>query len=338
MILQPPYSTEKLQPKSDFEREVISFIEEWRNEDDFILARTSGSTGKPKQIALKKAYVGNSASKTLAYFKLSPGDSALLCLSPNYIAGKLMIVRAIIGELILTCVEPQARPIAAHNSMFDFAAMVPHQAISSLPEINRIAKLIIGGGVLPKSQEKELIKHANKVYTTYGMTETITHVAIRDLSREPLFKGLPGITFSTDSRDCLIISAPSLGVESLTTNDIVTLKNDQVFAFKGRYDNVINSGGIKVFPEEIEDYLAPLIEDDFFIFGAQHDTLGESVSLVIESSEKSYAKTDFDELFSGLSSPYLKPRSIFFTHSFQRTSSGKIKRKVTFEQAQKKPE
>jgi len=338
MIIQPPYSTETLEPKSAFEQDVISFIEEWNNELDYIIARTSGSTGKPKKIALKKAYVKNSALKTLAYFQLSAGDAALLCLSPHYIAGKLMIVRAIIGKLVLTCIEPQARPLEAHDGAFDFAAMIPHQAISSLSEINRIDKLIIGGGVLPRTQEKELIKHANRVYTTYGMTETVTHVAIRDLSAAPLFKALPGVSFSTDSRDCLIIKAPSLGVESLTTNDIVALENEKVFAFKGRYDNVINTGGIKVFPEEIESYLAPNIEHDFFIFGAQHQTLGESVSLVIESSEENYVNTDFDQLFNGLSPSYSKPRSILFINSFQRTPSGKIKRKATFDQAQKKPE
>ena len=236
----------------DFEKPVGDFLLDWFDSKDYIEMFTSGSTGKPKTVVVKKQAMVNSAIATGDFFDLKPGNSALQCLPVKYVAGKMMLVRAMILGLDLEFVAPSSHPMRNNEIDFDFVAMVPLQAQNSIQELKKVKKLIIGGAAVNKTLEKQLLKLKTEVYETYGMTETITHIAARKLG-EKAFTVLPDVTVSYDDRNCLVIHAPKISDEVIITNDIVELVNENQFIFLGRIDNMINSGGIKLIPEQIEN-------------------------------------------------------------------------------------
>lgn len=312
-----------------FAKVILAFLEEWWNESDFITAETSGSTGIPKEVVLDKSKVLNSALATGDFFKFNSGDNALLCMSPSFIAGKLMIVRADVWKLNLLCIEPTSSPIdyISGDVHIDFVAMVPLQLKNSLKYLNSgmISKLLVGGGAVDVSLQSKLSGFETKVYSSYGMTETITHVAIKKLNGEnpsKYFKGLDGVVFCTDDRGCLIINAPKISDSDVVTNDVVELKNDKEFDWLGRYDSVINSGGIKIQPETVERILEKHISLPFFIGGLKDKDLGEKAVLLIEGELSDF---NLDSL-KPLLPKYQSPKEVFFVNKFVRTDSGKINR------------
>ena len=254
----------------------------------------------------------NSAIATGNYFGLSPNDTALHCLSTNFIAGKMMLVRAMILGLQLDIVEPSSKPFINNNKRYDFCAMVPMQLENSINQINQLKTLIVGGAAVSYNLIEYLKDVKTKIYATYGMTETITHIAIKQLNNVSLrggttwqsFKILPNITISQDNRDCLIIEAPHLFDGKVITNDIVKIHTKTSFDFLGRYDNIINSGGVKLFPEQIEEKLSKVIEERFFIASEMDNILGERAILVIEGENNTLPKSAFETL-----DIYEKPKS-----------------------------
>ena len=315
-----------------YEQVIGNFLLDWLDDNDYVLTKTSGSTGKPKTIKLKKQAMVHSAIATGDYFKLKPGDSALHCLPSNFIAGKMMLIRAMILGLKLDILEPTSRPYISNKS-YDFCAMVPMQVENSLEKLNSIKTLIIGGASVSARLEEKLRGLKTKVYATYGMTETITHVAVNQLTSNTVissgvekshFKTLPNINISQDKRDCLVIEAPHLFQGKLITNDIVKILSDTEFEFLGRYDNVINSGGVKLFPEQIEAKLSRILDERHFISSEADETLGERVVLIIESESNVLNKSVLDVL-----EPYEKPKKIYTVSKFIETPSGKINRSKT---------
>lgn len=301
--------------------EVLSFVNEWNNELDFIEIKTSGSTGKPKTIKLHKKYMVASAKMTGKFLKLEKGNSALLCLSANTIAGKMMIIRSIVLELDLTVVDVNSTPLENINPTIDFAAMVPLQVQNSLNDLWKIKKLIVGGGSISNQLWKSISEQNVKAYQTFGMTETISHIAMRAISSVPInYMPLEGVSIET-IEDCLNISAPALGVEHLQTNDIVKLEKDGSFLWLGRKDFVVNSGGIKLHPELIESKLDNLIPCPFFTFGITDEKLGEKLILCIEGKVNLEKKILLDYL-----DKFEIPKEIYYFESFDRTDSGKINR------------
>jgi O-succinylbenzoic acid--CoA ligase len=206
---------------------------------------------------------------------------------------------------------------------FDFVAMVPLQAQNSIQELKKVKKLIIGGAAVNKTLEKQLLKLKTEVYETYGMTETITHIAARKLG-ETAFTVLPDVTVSYDDRYCLVIHAPKISDEVIITNDIVELVNENQFIFLGRIDNVINSGGIKLIPEQIENKLMSKIQQRFFIASKSDNELGEKLVLVIEGDKVEFDHSIYEDL-----DKYEKPKEILFISKFKETATGKIMRKET---------
>lgn len=305
------------------EKALGTFILEWFDGKDHIEITTSGTTGTPKKIQLKKAAMVNSALATGDFFQLSPGDSALHCLPIQYIAGKMMLVRAFILGLELDYVLPDSHPLDATGRNYDFAAMVPLQVEQSLAELDQVKKIIIGGAKINGNLVEKLKTIPSEIYETYGMTETITHIAAKKV-QETAFTILPGIAIDTDERGCLVIDAPRVCDHSLVTNDMVTLVDETHFIWLGRYDNVINSGGVKLFPEQIEEKLASAIPHRFFVIGKEDETLGEKLVLVIESEPHTIAPEVLDKL-----SKYEKPKEIIFVPHFKETETGKVKRKET---------
>ncbi|TLP77599.1 AMP-binding protein [Maribacter sp. ACAM166] len=319
---------------AEFEKDIGQFVLDWIDSCPTLNVRTSGSTGVPKSIVLKKEYMVNSALATGSYFALSPRDSALLCLPATYIAGKMMLVRAMVLGLDLHIGPPTSNPLKTITKSFDFGAMVPLQVLNSIPYLTQIRTLLVGGAPISTDLRVKIKMLDNKCYETYGMTETITHIAVRPLNhingldKELSFKTLPAVYVSKDERDCLVIQAPKVSNEKVVTNDVVELLSSSEFKWLGRLDNVINSGGIKLNPEQIESKLSSIVDQSFFISSVPDPKLGERLVLVLEGAveeeDLSHRITSSDIL-----TKYEIPRLIKTIPEFIRTDSGKIKRKET---------
>ncbi|WP_245574865.1 AMP-binding protein [Aequorivita capsosiphonis] len=311
----------------DDEVAIGTFILEWLNDTDFIIVKTSGSTGTPKEIELQKKNVYNSAFATVTYFNLWEGTKALLCLPSEYIAGKMMLVRALIAGWDLHTSAPEKNPLENSSENYDFTAMVPYQVFHSLSDLHKVKKLIIGGGVVPWKLEEQLQKVSTMVFATYGMTETISHIAVRPINgkeKSVIFSALPKVDFLLTKNGCLQINASEISEEAVITNDVVELISPTSFKFLGRIDNVINTGGVKVHPEAVEEKLSRHISQPFFIASEEDTALGERVVLIIESEEQ-VALAGFSEVFKTLSA-YEKPKKIYSLPQFVYTETGKVKR------------
>jgi O-succinylbenzoic acid--CoA ligase len=252
---------------------------------------------------------------------LHPGDTALQCLPAKYIAGKMMFVRSFILGLELDCVEPSSHPMEQNTTEYDFVAMVPLQVENSLAELKNVKKMIVGGAKMNATLEKRLFQLKTEIYETYGMTETITHIAAKKIG-EKAFTILPNVKIRQDNRKCLVIDVPKLSSETIVTNDIVELVSENQFIYLGRIDNVINSGGIKLIPEQIEAKLAGKIQSRFFVTGIQDAVLGEKLVLIIEGEKQDLDETIFEDL-----DKFEKPKAVFYVPEFTETPNGKIKRK-----------
>lgn len=303
-----------------YEQQLSKFILEWLDDSDFIALTTSGTTGTPKIIQLHKEAMVNSALATAEFFNLKENCKALHCLPIQYIAGKMMLVRALVLGWDLDLVKPNNHPLDGNTQTYDFAAMVPLQVEKSLKQLHRVQKIIIGGAKLNPALADALKPFSTEVYETYGMTETITHIAAKKV-QETAFSVLPGIHIATDGRNCLVIEAPRLSDEKIITNDVVEIIEGNKFIWLGRFDNVINSGGVKLFPEKIEEKLSGKIPHRFFVIGKPDATLGEKLILVIEGEPYPIESSVFDTL-----NKYEKPKEILFVPKFSETETGKIKR------------
>lgn len=311
-----------------YEINIGKFLQQWLDNNDSVLVKTSGSTGIPKNIQLSKQQMVNSAKATGIFFKLPENTTALLCLPSNYIAGKMMLVRAMTLGWNLHIVAPEKDAITQYDNDYDFVAMVPYQVHHSLKSLNKINKLIIGGGAISKELNDQLQSVETEIFATYGMTETITHIAVRrinGLAKSNEYTALPEVKFSLDNRECLVIEAPNVSNEKVITNDMVKLNSLSTFEYLGRVDNVINSGGVKLFPEQIEAKLSPYINLPFIIASESDEKLGERVILILEETNKETTST-ISEVFQYLNS-YERPKKIYTFSKFPLTETGKIKRK-----------
>jgi O-succinylbenzoic acid--CoA ligase len=304
----------------DFEQAVGDFLLDWFDDKSYIDMYTSGTTGEPKTIRIEKNAMVQSAISTGDFFDLQPGNRVLHCLPTNYVAGKMMFVRSFILGLDMDFVAPSSHPLEHNDEKYDFAAMVPLQAKNSVKKLSNIKKVIIGGVKVNKALEQELIKLPIEIYETYGMTETITHIAAKKVGVEA-FTTLPNVTVSVNENQCLEILAKNISDEKIVTNDIVKLVSDTQFVWLGRFDNVINSGGIKIMPEQVEGKLSTLIPRRYFVNGTPDDTLGEKVVLYVEGETMAIEHSVFDVL-----DKYEKPREIIFIPKFKETATGKIMR------------
>lgn len=337
-------SAELIEYSKSISESLFSFCRDWFSSSDIILVKTSGSTGKPKDIELKKKYMINSAKATGNFFNLFEKTTALCCLPIEYIAGKMMIVRALTLGWHIDVFEPRSNPLNEIDKTYDFSAMVPLQLKNSLKKLHLINQLIVGGGAVSYDLEQKIQGLSTKIYATYGMTETITHIAIKELNGissegdKSHYELLPSVKIYTDSRGCLVIDAPNVSDETVITNDIVDILSDKEFQWKGRFDNVINSGGVKLHPEEIEKKLSPYFTKRFFVAGVPDEVLGEKLILLIESPENSVLNSPDFETFKKMKysilDKYEIPKEIFFLTQFVETQTSKIQRKQTLSKIQ----
>jgi o-succinylbenzoate---CoA ligase len=313
------------------QEEIESFLKEWRNPEATVNVRTSGSTGAPKTIVLQKDHMRVSALKTIEFLDLKKGSACYLCLSCTTIAGKMMMVRAMVNSMKIIVGPISSGTLEMLNEKIEFAAIVPLQLeriLFHLPEkLKLINKIIVGGAPVSEEIEDELRNEHISIYQTFGMTETISHVALRKIgeNHENHFTGLPGINFEVDEQQKLIIHYPEIGINRLETNDIVDLISTNTFKWLGRADFAINSGGIKIIPEIVEKKLSSSIDAPFFVFGLPDSKLGQQVTLLIEGAADDYA----DLSYASVLEKYEKPKNVFFLPRFIRTESGKINRLET---------
>ena len=325
-------STRQLQRTTEpWQQEVFQFLGEWYSDAPVIEAHTSGSTGAPKRVLLEKDRMRASARMTGEFLQMKPGDRALLCLPIRYIAGKMMLVRAATLQLRLYVVKPSSTPLTLVGSSIDLCAMVPNQVFASIEELEKVHILLIGGGPVNYELESKLKRKGGSIFHTYGMTETLTHVAMRRIN-EPgasrYFKALPGVSFRVDERDCLAIDAPHLIENELITNDCVELSDSKSFVWKGRMDHVIISGGIKIQPEEVERALEPILDHRYFVAGIPDPSLGQKLILVVEGDQRMLG--NISQLLSKISlAPYQFPREVYFLPQFEETPTGKVQRTKT---------
>ncbi len=318
-----------------YHKEIGYFLEEWLDESPLIKVQTSGSTGEPKVIEVKKQQMANSALATGRFFHLPEKTSALLCLPATYIAGKLMIVRALILGWHLDSVKPQARPFKVHHKNYDFSAITPYQLGRSIQELPLLKQLIVGGGKVSQALKNRVRDTPTTLYETYGMTETLTHIAARKINgieqENPPFSLLKGVEIEKDDRNCLIIRAPHVADQTIYTNDLVELTSPTSFRLLGRWDNIINSGSVKIIPERVEYHLSSLIPQRFFIAGIPDKEWGEKVALFIEASSASIDTRQLQSKIAQLEKidKYERPKAIYLLDQFVETHSGKINRLQT---------
>lgn len=331
--------TESAVSFSAFEAETFSFIRSWLSDAATFTLRTSGSTGTPKEITLTRQQLASSAKRTIKKLALSEKDTALVCLDTQYIAGKMMLVRALEANMKIIAVEPSSNPLKDLTVQPDFAAFVPLQLDEtfkhedSARQLNQFKSIIIGGAAVNNSLQEKINTLLCDVYATYGMTETVSHIALQKLNgtdAQEYFEILPDIRISMDERDCLVITLPDLS-EPIITNDLVKVIDSTHFKILGRYDNIINSGGIKLVPEAIERTIEPLLQEAFFVAGIPDERLGQKLVLIVEGQQKPGLPAALKDALSA----YEIPKEIFYLNNFIRTGTQKINRSQTLEKALK---
>jgi len=313
-----------------FEQEIGDFLMDWLSKGDTLMVTTSGTTAIPKRLFVERQKMIASARLTGEFFDLTPGKSCLLALPARYIAGKMMLVRAMVLGLHLTYVEPAASAIPFETD-FDFTALVPLQVKGSIRQVDRIGILLVGGGPLPLDLYAALETSKADVYETYGMTETLTHVAVRRLNHtlsgqaEHVFTALPGVTFAQDERECLLINAQHLELEEFVTNDVVELVSETEMIWKGRYDHVINTGGVKIHPEYLQNRFRLALSKEVMVAAIADKKLGEKLIGIVEGEmDLQLIDKQIDEMKD--LNPYEKPKQWYSLPELVRNAAGKLDR------------
>ena len=311
-----------------FHARLADFLTEWFNASDRLKVHTSGSTGKPKELWVEKERMMNSAMLTVSFLRIQPHDTALLCMPLQYIAGKMVVVRALVAGLNLIPVNPSGHPLKDLAEAPSFAALIPMQVFNSLAvrEENELLQqtrhLIIGGGAIDRQMEETLRRFPNSVWSTYGMTETLSHIALRKLSGPEAsgwYTPFKDVTVSLSDENTLIIRAPRVNEETLTTNDIAELNPKGQFRIIGRKDNTINTGGVKVQIEQIEEALHARLSLPFMITAVPDPKFGERIVMLTEGEPQ---MKEIEKAVSTLP-PYWRPKQVFKTEKLPQTGTGK---------------
>ena len=318
---------------------IEEFLKEWNDDSPTILVHTSGSTGQPKPMLVEKRRMEASAHITCRFLGLHEGETALLCLPLDYIAGKMMVVRAQTCQLHLISITPDGHPMATDYGLVDFAAMVPLQVWNSLQDplqasrIRAIRHLIIGGGAVDANLAAALADFPNAVWSTYGMTETLSHIALRRLNgpeRSDWYSPLEGVSVSVNADGCLVINAPAVHDGLLVTNDLAEIDGNR-FRILGRKDNVICSGGIKIQIEEVEALLRPHLSMPFMITKIPDTRLGQQMVLLTEDADRRKTETVCRQVLPR----YWQPRQVIYTEKLPLTETGKPARAAAEKLAEK---
>ncbi len=319
---------------TDFEANTLIFCRQWLNGQQEFEQKTSGSTGKPKTIKISRAQMQLSAEQTVKALSLHPNNIALVCIDTAFIGGKMMLVRGLEHHLQLIINEPSANPLDGLKQDFDFAAMVPMQfqnaLQSNLAKIEACKAIIIGGASVSSSLAAQIANLKTPVYSTYGMTETVSHIALKRLSSpsQNYYTTIGSIDICTNNKEQLILKGAITNNKELITNDRVQILSPTTFKWLGRIDNVINSGGIKIQLEEVEASIELLFNklkmtNLFFIASKPDAYLGSKLVLFIEHPKLLSSENLLRKLKKHLNR-FTCPKEIIYVPKFAKTSSEKI--------------
>jgi len=317
---------------------LADFLVRWIDvTEDYIVQQSSGSTGRPRPIRLSKISLVNSALMTASFFRLGLESHLLLCLSPAYIAGKMMIMRAIVSGATLHLLAPSAHPLSEvpPGQHFTLAALTPPQLLPVIQHsiLHQFDNLLIGGAPFPETATTTLPTSPPAIYSSYGMTETASHIALRQLNApnaSPLYTCLPGISVESGPGDCLRICAPHLLSQPLLTTDVAIVHTPHQFSILGRQGNVVNSGGLKLHPELIEKKLQHHLPYPFFLAGIPDPVWGQSLAIFVEKpSWYPQEEQQLQKIFTEIIPKTEKPRQVFVVKHFDYTDTGKINRQAT---------
>ena len=330
-----------LEELPEFAQLAFAFCRDWMTGQETFTQQTSGSTGAPKLQVLSRTQMEASAAATGAFFGATTPGYLLCCLNPSYIAGKMMLVRAMVWDCPITLVEPSANPLLGLAEQFTFVALVTLQVEAALAEeksrklLQSIPQVLIGGAALPHKIQKELVQQGIRAWQSFGMTETVSHIALAQIGEGDLvYQALPGVSIGVNEQDCLWIQSPMSGAEKIQTNDLIELRSKNSFTWLGRADFVVNSGGIKLFPEQLERRIAPLLEETcpgsaYFLFGEKDSRLGEQLVLYVEGAGEEKKRVALETGFEQILGKYEVPKKIYFKASFAYTPTRKINRHAT---------
>ena len=312
-----------------------AFLAEWHSDSPTVTVQTSGSTGTPKRMEVEKTRMEASARLTCDFLDLHPGDTALLCMPLQYIAGKMVVVRSLVRGLRLVTVQPCGHPLAGLEDAPVFAAMIPMQVYNSLQVpreralLRQVKHLIIGGGAIDTPLAEALRDFPNAVWSTYGMTETLSHIALRRLNgpdASEWYTPFASVSIRLSERGTLVIQAPLVNPSILETNDIAELHASGQFRILGRADNTINTGGVKVQAEQVEACLKPYFTTSFAVTSVPDPRLGEAVTLLYTDERTT---DEVAHLCNEKLQPYWRPKHYYQVTDIPQTGSGKISRAET---------
>ena len=323
------------EPEDSWRNAIYHFLLNWFDDSDSIITHTTGSTGKPKDIRLRKTAMINSARMTNYFFRLDATSTVLLCMPTAYIAGKMMLVRALVSGFNLLTVEPSANPFENLNQLIDFTAITPYQLFQSAESLKNglVRKIIVGGSQVTRKLEELVEGIPTEMYETYGMTETSSHIALRRFNgkdKSEYFTVLGGVEIHQTKRGCLVIDAPHLLECEIQTTDVVEIISNNSFRWLGRADSAINSGGVKIHPEQVEKKLERIIPASYFITSVPDQLLENKVVLIIESEAFS-AKQELDLKLKmqPLLHKFEFPKQIYYLPDFIYSQNNKLLRKET---------
>ena len=319
----------------------FAFCRDWLAGQETFIQQTSGSTGAPKLQVLSRTQMEASAAATGAFFGTTTREHLLCCLNPSFIAGKMMLVRAMVWNCPITLVEPSANPLLGLEEQFTFVALVPLQVEAGLAEeksrklLQSIPHVLIGGAALPHKIQQGLVQQGIRAWQSFGMTETVSHIALAPIEEgELVYQALPGVAIGINEQDCLWIQSPMSGTEKIQTNDTIELRSKNSFTWIGRTDFVVNSGGIKLFPEQLEKKINAWMTArypgvPYFFFGEADERLGEHLVLYVEGEASQFNLEALEEGLKKLLGKFEVPKKIYILPRFTYTETGKINRPVT---------
>ena len=337
-------------PENDYFAKAWDFINAWLGGQEEFILHTSGSTGTPKPIIIKRNQLSASAIMTGEALQLGPGTKALVCPNVSYIAGLMMLVRAMELDWDISVTEPASNPLLElpEDDHFDFVALVPMQlaAIMENPstkeKTHHLGKILLGGAPVSLSLQKKIQEIPTPIYLSYGMTETVSHIALRRLNgpdASAYFTFLPNLTFGVDDRGCLYVRGAVTNGEKVQTNDLVHISSN-TFEWLGRADHVINSGGIKIILDKIDAQIAQVFDqmnlpNAFFAWSEPDEKLGQKLVLIIEGELNQFTKDEVQAEIRAHISAYETPKRIYFADQFEKTATGKVDKRSTFQYLQK---
>ncbi|MDP4754651.1 MAG: AMP-binding protein [Flavobacteriaceae bacterium] len=303
------------------------WVQSWLQSDAPLEVLTSGTTGAPKSIFFTKAQAHYSCKATGQFLGLGAGTRALIALSCDYVAGKMMWIRALTLGWSITEVDPGASPWSEQQGPFDFVALVPLQLAGCKTTLSRFKQVLVGGAPLGAPLISDLLSGAGltKIWVSFGMAETLTHFALAELSDDPgglKYKPLPGVTLAQNNQGCLVVDYPSLQIHNFVTRDVVELDDEDGFIWLGRADNAINSGGIKLYPEKIGQLIGHLIDGPFDLGGVADPKWGVALGLATEKRQGIHLLQTLAD--SGLLMPSEVPKYLWVI-DLPKTASGKVK-------------